>query len=239
MRRTRESMKRFLYNALRKHSQDFRARTDLFDDHYEKRADWKSGLGQGNHLLYAIVRCLAPEVIVEVGSARGKSTCSMALACKHNHRGKVYAIDPHVPNAWTEHDTGGDNEAFLRGRLRDYGLNAYCEVIKSTSRAVAQSWSQPIGFLFIDGDHSYEGVKADYEGFAPWLRDDALVFFHDTTWDDAHWKEVKALMNCPDEMGVPRFLGELKRDGLRSVTFSPLPGMTILDPKKGGFEFPG
>ena len=32
MRRTRESMKRLLYGLLRRHSQDFRARTDLFDD---------------------------------------------------------------------------------------------------------------------------------------------------------------------------------------------------------------
>ncbi len=238
MRRTRESMKRLLYGLLRRHSQDFRARTDLFDDYYEKRADWSSGLGHGNHLLYAIVRCLAPEVVVEIGSARGKSTCSMALACKHNLRGKVYAIDPHVPNAWSEYGTAGYNESFLRGRLRDYGLSDYCEVIKDTSQAVGQRWSQSIDFLFIDGDHSYDGVKADYERFAPWLREGALVFFHDTTWDEASWKEVKSTMKCPDEMGVPRFLGDLKSAGLQSVTFAPLPGMTILDPKKGGFEFP-
>jgi len=37
----------------------------------------------------------------------------------------------------------------------------------------------PIDMLFIDGDHTYEGVKADYELYAPLVRTDGIIGFHD------------------------------------------------------------
>ena len=33
--------------------------------------------------------------------------------------------------------------------------------------------------IFIDGDHSYEGVKADYENYVPMVRPGGVVAFHD------------------------------------------------------------
>ena len=39
--------------------------------------------------------------------------------------------------------------------------------------------NQKIDFLFIDGDHSYEGVKRDYENYQSLLNDLAIVAFHD------------------------------------------------------------
>ena len=47
-----------------------------------------------------------PETVVEIGSARGYSTYALALACQQNGRGKVYAIDPHEPNPWTDDQAG-------------------------------------------------------------------------------------------------------------------------------------
>jgi len=38
---------------------------------------------------------------------------------------------------------------------------------------------RPVDMLFIDGDHSYDGVKADYEMYAPLVRPGGLVGFHD------------------------------------------------------------
>ena len=38
---------------------------------------------------------------------------------------------------------------------------------------------QPIDFLFIDGDHRYAGVKADYELYAPLVRKGGIIAFHD------------------------------------------------------------
>jgi cephalosporin hydroxylase len=38
---------------------------------------------------------------------------------------------------------------------------------------------RPLDFLFIDGDHSYEGVKQDFADYAPLVRSGGLVAFHD------------------------------------------------------------
>jgi predicted O-methyltransferase YrrM len=39
--------------------------------------------------------------------------------------------------------------------------------------------SVPVDLIFIDGDHSYEGVKQDFEIYAPLVRSDGLIAFHD------------------------------------------------------------
>ena len=36
-----------------------------------------------------------------------------------------------------------------------------------------------IDFLFIDGDHSYEGAKADFENFGPLVKRGGVIAFHD------------------------------------------------------------
>jgi predicted O-methyltransferase YrrM len=232
-------LKRMGYGLLRLGSKRFRAKSDLFDDYYEERAGWKSGLENGGHLLYSLVRCLYPEVVVEIGSARGKSTCCLAQACKDNFKGKVYAIDPHMHNAWSDVGTTGDNERFLRSRLKQYDLNFYCEVIRATSTEAAKTWNRPIDLIFIDGDHTYEGVKADFELFQPWFTEKALVVFHDTTWDYATWVELKRTYQKTEELGVPIFLEEIRNSGYPSITFPALPGITIVDPHVGGYAFTG
>ena len=44
----------------------------------------------------------------------------------------------------------------------------------------AKNWSgPPIGLLFIDGDHSYDGCRADIRSWLPKLEPGAYVAFHD------------------------------------------------------------
>jgi cephalosporin hydroxylase len=56
-----------------------------------------------------------------------------------------------------------------------------------------------VDFLFIDGDHSFDGVSADYEMYRPLLSPDGLIAFHDI------------VDGAPDAVGeVPRFWQQLK-----------------------------
>jgi predicted O-methyltransferase YrrM len=56
-----------------------------------------------------------------------------------------------------------------------------------------------IDFLFIDGDHTYEGVKADFEMYSPMVRRGGLVVFHDICTHppeakcdvDTFWREIQ------------------------------------------------
>lgn len=57
-----------------------------------------------------------------------------------------------------------------------------------------------IDFLFIDGDHSYEGVKKDWNMYAPLVREKGLIGFHDII---ANTKDLRS--------GVDRFWNEIKR----------------------------
>jgi cephalosporin hydroxylase len=37
----------------------------------------------------------------------------------------------------------------------------------------------PVGLLFIDGDHAYEGVKRDWELYSPLVKPGGWIAFHD------------------------------------------------------------
>ena len=60
-----------------------------------------------------------------------------------------------------------------------------------------------VDFLFIDGDHTYDGVKKDYEMYSPLVRSGGLVAFHDIVEHtsnkncnvDKLWKEIKHKYN--------------------------------------------
>jgi predicted O-methyltransferase YrrM len=49
----------------------------------------------------------------------------------------------------------------------------------STRARVLSLLDQPVDFLFIDGDHTYEGVRADFEMYSPLVRSGGLIAFHD------------------------------------------------------------
>jgi predicted O-methyltransferase YrrM len=228
----------FVLGVLRTVSPSWRARTDLFHQPYHSQRQWQSGLGEAARILHGVVRMTRPSVIVEIGSARGFSTCAMALGCSENRQGKVFAIDPHQMNEWTDLGTQGQTYEFLTSRLREYGLTQYCDVLRNTSREAAANWATPIDLLFIDGDHTLAGVREDYELFSPWMRSEGLIAFHDTTWEhDRPWQSYRKEEWFREDMGVGIFLDELQKRGLEGVTFQPNPGLTIMHPQPGGFEF--
>jgi predicted O-methyltransferase YrrM len=214
---------------LRAGSSQWRAFTDFSVPPFDGRRPWPSGLGTGVHLLYGLVRSARPCVVVEIGSAQGRSTCAMALACRQNGQGKVHAIDPHTENSWSE-GNGVDTFAVLKSRLAEYDLAPWCQVMRMTSAEAARDWRLPIDILFIDGDHTFEGVRHDFEAFRPWLTARSLVVFHDTLWE----YEPADTPRRPN-IGVPQYLEQLRAEGYHSVTIPAPYGMTIVCPAPGGF----
>ena len=60
---------------------------------------------------------------------------------------------------------------------------------------------EELDFIFIDGDHTYEGVKKDFEMYIPFLKDGGYVAFHDINDTEFHRG-----LNCH----VAKFWNELK-----------------------------
>lgn len=73
----------------------------------------------------------------------------------------------------------------------------------------------PVDFLFVDGDHSYEGVRQDFELYSPLMRPGGLVAFHDisasptpdTEGTSRFWREFAAGREAEEllEPGEPGF----------------------------------
>ncbi len=47
------------------------------------------------------------------------------------------------------------------------------------SRKLADGQIAKIGLLFIDGDHTYEGVQGDLQAWYPHMKDNGVILFHD------------------------------------------------------------
>jgi predicted O-methyltransferase YrrM len=146
---------------------------------------------------------------------------------RENSHGRLYAIDPHRATDWN--DQGAiDSLPALKENLRWCGVERYVAIVRTTSVEAAANWRHPIDLLFIDGDHSYAGVKSDWELFSPHLTPFAFAIFHDTTWE---------LNGAPkSEMGVPRFLEELRHDGYPVLTINQDCGLSLVQARRGGFS---
>ena len=187
-----------------------------------------SGLGDAGFLLYGLVKAAKPNTVVEIGSARGRSTCFIGMALKENEGGTLYAIDPHTQTNWNDADSV-DTFQILNDNLKRCGVTDYVKVLRNVSTEVAVTWNHPIDILFIDGDHSYEGVKRDWELFSPFVKEFGVTIFHDTLWD-----LLPAQPYSRPDMGVPRFVEELRQQGYPIITLNQNFGVTMVQPKRLG-----
>lgn len=115
-----------------------------------------------------------PETVVEIGSFCGASTTLIADQLRRMGKGKVYAIDLFSKSGPDSSHSSGYWKIFDR-TLQPY--QGWFEKIEGNSKEVP--WSRAIDFLFIDGDHSDEGVSSDITKYSPLLRKGGYLFLHD------------------------------------------------------------
>jgi hypothetical protein len=71
-----------------------------------------------------------------------------------------------------------DRAAFFKN-FASSPLVRYVRLINATSAVVAKGWKEPVSLLFIDGDHRYAAVRADFAAWEPHLVAGATVAFDD------------------------------------------------------------
>ena len=117
-------------------------------------------------LLYKTVSRMSRPSGVEIGRYHGGSTILLADAVGDGLLESVDRSSIHNPA--------------IAKQLVGLGLGSVVSLITGDSRTVPPPLI-PIDFAFIDGDHSYEGVKSDQERWGGIVRPGGMVIHHDMT----------------------------------------------------------
>ena len=138
--------------------------------------------------------------IVEVGSFQGKSTFFLGHAVEKSKNGRVYAVDHFRGNKGKEHlykvenDDLSDLEAGFRRNIQKAGLSEVVTLInKPNHEAAADIADGSVRFLYIDGDHTAEGVQKDLDLFKSKLRSGAIIAFDD--YDNVNFSGLVSVVN--------------------------------------------
>jgi len=173
----------------------------FFDSSFEYEKIYKDSQAPWSghkFFIYDFVRNLKPKIIVELGTYKGTSIFSMTQAVKDNSLDtKLYAID-----TWKGDKHGGfyDNSIFEQVKKiknKYYSKQNLTLLRKTFNEAKLQFKNQSIDLLHIDGLHTYETVKNDFDNWIDKVKEDGIIIFHDIS-------EKKA------DFGVYKFWDEIK-----------------------------
>jgi predicted O-methyltransferase YrrM len=189
--------------------------------HAQRADDANLGLGW---VYYGLARALRPRCAVVIGSWRGFVPLVLGRALADNlEGGEVVFIDPsHVDDFWTSPER-------VSAHFRRFGVDNIRH-FRATTQEFAQSDAYRalagVGLLFIDGLHTVEQARFDYEAFRERLAPDALVLFHDTL-------RVRTSRVYGDdrvyEKRVKNYVDELRADPALELLDLPLgEGLTLL-----------
>lgn len=163
-----------------------------------KRFFWMIQIPSEIKFLLARVAAIKPAVVVEIGTRMGGTLFLFT---------KVAATNAQIVSVDFPDGHGGGYSKSRADFYRSYAIPPQrVSLIKGDSHAVSTKTElenilegKKIDFLFIDGDHSYDGVKMDFDMYSPLVRSGGLVGFHDNkptsenSWSGVipYWREVK------------------------------------------------
>ena len=126
--------------------------------------------------LYEIAnQCPKASIALEIGSHLGASSCYIAAGLKQNG-GHLFCVDTWENETMPE----GKQDTFLEFQKNTTGVKQQITPIRKRSEDVNDTdFKAPLNLVFIDGDHSYEVTKQDFECVQQWIAEDGIIAFHD------------------------------------------------------------
>lgn len=120
------------------------------------------------------------KVIVELGAFTGVGT---VLLADHFPEAKVYSIDQWV-------DDFDKNDPICQFSMEEaedefaYRTDMFSKILSKVvstveAAAIFKASGLKIDFLYIDAEHTYEGVKRDIENFSPMMSENGIIAGHD------------------------------------------------------------
>jgi len=166
------------------------------------RESYSLGMVQNHKEIYEAAKffkTLGVKNFMEIGTDQGGT---FAIWSKLSENGKRISVDlPHGPYGVNTYNVNerdfylkslGNNVTTIHGSSHD-------ENIKENVKSILDG--DLLDFLFIDGDHTYEGVKKDYHMYKEFVKDGGWIGFHDTKDTEYHrnancrvdklWNEMK------------------------------------------------
>ncbi len=157
---------------------------------------------------YSLIRIIQPQKVLCVGSRYGFIPAVCALACKHNQTGQVDFVDAGYDQSnqadQAKHwgGVGYWKKMESRSPFKKHGLIDYLNFhIMTTQEYIQANEKTQWQYIYLDGDHSYQGIKQDYTFFWPRLKTGGFISLHDIY--------TKGLGDL--KYGVSRFWQELKK----------------------------
>lgn len=146
-----------------------------------------------------VVAELRPERALEIGTARGGTL--LLLARLASPRATIVSVD--LPGGRFGGGYGRWRRwcylRFARSRQRLHLLQGDSHSAGMLDLLQVALDGQPLDYLFIDGDHTYEGVRRDFEMYGPLVRKGGIIAFHDIAEHPTRidcevarfWREIK------------------------------------------------
>ncbi|HEY1754071.1 MAG TPA: class I SAM-dependent methyltransferase [Bryobacteraceae bacterium] len=142
---------------------------------------WRLGLAQPETQTTEAERaCLSRHAagkrrLAEIGVWHGVTTCRLRRAMAPD--AAIFAIDPYPPGR-----LGFSMHRIIAHREVAKVSNGSVHWVPKTGAeaAAALQNAAPFDFVFIDGDHSYEGIQADWLGWRGMLARGGVIALHDS-----------------------------------------------------------
>jgi hypothetical protein len=157
-----------------------------------------------SHIPFAfwLVEALAPHTVVELGTMSGNSFAALAQGIQTlGLDAACYAVD-----TWKgDPQTGFYGEEVFEewSAFHDRHFGAFSRVVRSTfDEALTKFEDGSVDLLHIDGFHTYEAVRHDFESWLPKLSPRAVVLLHDVNVRELDfgvwqlWEELKDRFPC-------------------------------------------
>jgi hypothetical protein len=164
-----------------------------FESNYKCQSNWIGHEKIANFL----IKTIKPETIVELGVHNGFSYFTF---CQTVHDQKINTKCFGIDHWKGDYHTGLYEEKVYENVLEENKkYNHFSKLIKKDFNSALSDFNdQSIDFLHIDGYHTYDSVKSDFNNWLPKCKKDAIILFHDVN-------EFK------DDFGVWKLYNELKQ----------------------------
>jgi predicted O-methyltransferase YrrM len=191
--------------------------------HLQRVEDANLGLGW---IYYGLTRVIRPQTIVVIGSYRGFTPLVFAKALADNlEGGNVLFIDPSfVDDFWKSPQAVREHFA----RFGATNIEHFLMTTQQFAQSEVYRSLDKIGIVFVDGYHSKEQARLDYEVFEQLLEPNGVMLFHDSA------RCGISRIYGPErvyECRVKSYKYEFKRDPYLQVIYNPIPELVTLDRK--------